>query len=154
MHDKRLEQFDSHFFRQSALVHFQFRTYYDNGAARIVYTFSVEAQAEARTLMLSINNILSTKDGKPVAIPSQDMILGAYYLLFADCDSETGGAVITLVEEAEFFRNRIVENQASRRRYDKTVSGHFHLDKFMNIHLLQRIGDHHFIITGKCVKLG
>lgn len=41
---------------------------------------SVEAQAEARTLMLSINNILSTKDGKPVAIPSQDMILGSYYL--------------------------------------------------------------------------
>ncbi len=41
---------------------------------------SVEAQAEARTLMLSINNILSTKDGKAVAIPSQDMILGCYYL--------------------------------------------------------------------------
>ena len=41
---------------------------------------SVEAQAEARTLMLSSHNILSTKDGKPVAVPSQDMILGTYYL--------------------------------------------------------------------------
>ena len=41
---------------------------------------SVEAQSEARTLMLSVHNILSTKDGKPVAIPSQDMILGTYYL--------------------------------------------------------------------------
>ena len=41
---------------------------------------SVEAQAEARTLMLSVNNILSTKDGKPVAVPSQDLVLGAYYL--------------------------------------------------------------------------
>lgn len=41
---------------------------------------SVEAQAEARTLMLSAHNILSTKDGKPVAVPSQDMILGTYYL--------------------------------------------------------------------------
>ena len=45
---------------------------------------SVEAQAEARTLMLSINNILSTKDGKPVAIPSQEMILGAYYLTIVE----------------------------------------------------------------------
>ena len=41
---------------------------------------SVEAQSEARTLMLSVHNILSTKDGKPVAVPSQDMILGTYYL--------------------------------------------------------------------------
>ena len=41
---------------------------------------TVEAQSEARTLMLSVHNILSTKDGKPVAIPSQDMILGTYYL--------------------------------------------------------------------------
>ena len=41
---------------------------------------SVEAQSEARTLMLSSHNILSTKDGKPVAVPSQDMILGTYYL--------------------------------------------------------------------------
>ena len=41
---------------------------------------SVEAQSEARTLMLSVHNILSTKDGEPVAVPSQDMILGTYYL--------------------------------------------------------------------------
>lgn len=49
---------------------------------------SVEAQAEARTLMLSINNILSTKDGKPVAIPSQDMILGSYYLTIVADDED------------------------------------------------------------------
>ena len=49
---------------------------------------SVEAQAEARTLMLSINNILSTKDGKPVAIPSQEMILGAYYLTIVEQSKE------------------------------------------------------------------
>lgn len=41
---------------------------------------SAEAQAEARILMLSAHNILSTKDGKPVATPTQDMVLGAYYL--------------------------------------------------------------------------
>lgn len=54
---------------------------------------SVEAQAEARTLMLSINNILSTKDGKPVAIPSQDMILGSYYLTIVKEDKEEEDAL-------------------------------------------------------------
>ena len=41
---------------------------------------SVEAQAEARFLMLSINNILAPKDGSPITTPTQDMILGSYYL--------------------------------------------------------------------------
>ncbi len=49
---------------------------------------SNEAQEEARTLMLSVNNILSTKDGKPVAIPSQDMILGSYYLTITREDED------------------------------------------------------------------
>lgn len=44
---------------------------------------SVEAQSEARTLMLSSHNILAPKDGKPVAVPTQDMVLGAYYLTLA-----------------------------------------------------------------------
>lgn len=41
---------------------------------------SPEAQSEARYLMLSVNNLLKPQDGKPVTVPTQDMILGAYYL--------------------------------------------------------------------------
>ena len=41
---------------------------------------SVEAQIEARVLMMSINNILSPANGKPIAVPSQDMVLGCYWL--------------------------------------------------------------------------
>src|SRR5690606_37661073 len=41
---------------------------------------SAEAQAEARVLMLSTHNLLNPKDGKPVVTPSQDMVLGCYYL--------------------------------------------------------------------------
>ena len=41
---------------------------------------SAEAQAEARLLMLAAQNILNPKDGKPVVTPSQDMVLGNYYL--------------------------------------------------------------------------
>jgi DNA-directed RNA polymerase subunit beta' len=43
---------------------------------------SAEAQAEARILMLSSNNILSPAHGAPLATPSQDMVLGAYYLTY------------------------------------------------------------------------
>ena len=41
---------------------------------------SAEAQAEARLLMLAAHNILNPKDGKPVVTPTQDMVLGSYYL--------------------------------------------------------------------------
>ena len=41
---------------------------------------SLEAQLEARVLMMSTNNILSPQNGKPIIVPSQDMVLGIYYL--------------------------------------------------------------------------
>src|SRR5919204_593381 len=47
---------------------------------------SAEAQAEARVLMLSANNILSPAHGKPLATPSQDMVLGGYYLTYCTTD--------------------------------------------------------------------
>src|SRR5690625_3066557 len=49
---------------------------------------SAEAQAEARILMLAAQNILNPKDGKPVVTPSQDMVLGNYYLTM-----EVAGAI-------------------------------------------------------------
>ena len=51
---------------------------------------SAEAQTEARVLMLSANNLLRPQDGGPVTIPSQDMILGAYYLTFTRDEEGTG----------------------------------------------------------------
>ena len=43
---------------------------------------SAEAQAEARILMLSANNLLRPQDGGPVTVPTQDMVLGSYYLTY------------------------------------------------------------------------
>ena len=60
---------------------------------------SVEAQSEARTLMLSVHNILSTKDGKPVAIPSQDMILGTYYLTVVREDTRDNAKIFATYDE-------------------------------------------------------
>src|SRR5438067_4271433 len=45
---------------------------------------SAEAQAEARILMLSANNILSPASGRALATPTQDMVLGSYYLTYSD----------------------------------------------------------------------
>ena len=61
---------------------------------------SPEAQAEARYLMLSVNNLLKPQDGKPVTVPTQDMILGAYYLTM-DVDGEPGeGTYFSSKDEA------------------------------------------------------
>ena len=53
---------------------------FDGDQMAVHLPLSAEAQAEARVLMMSVNNILAPKDGKPVAVPSQDMVLGSYYL--------------------------------------------------------------------------
>ena len=53
---------------------------FDGDQMAVHLPLSTEAQAEARLLMLSTNNILGLKDGKPIATPTQDMILGSYYL--------------------------------------------------------------------------
>ena len=53
---------------------------FDGDQMAVHLPLAAEAQAEARMLMLSVNNILAPKDGKPVAVPSQDMVLGSYYL--------------------------------------------------------------------------
>lgn len=53
---------------------------FDGDQMAVHLPLSAEAQAEARVLMLSINNILKPQDGKPVVTPTQDMVLGSYYL--------------------------------------------------------------------------
>ncbi|NLE73694.1 MAG: DNA-directed RNA polymerase subunit beta' [Actinobacteria bacterium] len=62
------------------LVCTAFNADFDGDQMAVHLPLSVEAQAEARILMLSSNNILSPAHGKPIAVPSQDMILGVYYL--------------------------------------------------------------------------
>ena len=53
---------------------------FDGDQMAVHVPLSVEAQAEARFLMLSVNNILAPKDGSPITTPTQDMVLGSYYL--------------------------------------------------------------------------
>ena len=60
---------------------------------------SKEAQAEARMLMLAAQNILNPKDGKPVVTPSQDMVLGNYYLTLERKDAMNTGTIFNDTNE-------------------------------------------------------
>ena len=62
------------------LVCTAFNADFDGDQMAIHLPLSAEAQAEARILMLSANNILSPAHGRPIAVPAQDMIIGTYYL--------------------------------------------------------------------------
>src|SRR2546423_9390849 len=68
------------------LVCHAFNADFDGDQMAVPLPLSAEAQAEARVLMLSSNNILSPAHGRPLTTPTQDMVLGGYYLTYADRD--------------------------------------------------------------------
>jgi len=68
------------------LVCHAFNADFDGDQMAVHLPLSAEAQAEARILMLSSNNILSPASGRPLATPTQDMVLGIYYLTYTDRD--------------------------------------------------------------------
>jgi DNA-directed RNA polymerase subunit beta' len=70
------------------LVCHAFNADFDGDQMAVHLPLSAEAQAEARILMLSAHNILSPASGRPLATPSQDMVLGAYYLTYCEHDLE------------------------------------------------------------------
>ena len=72
------------------LVCTAFNADFDGDQMAVHVPLSAEAQTEARILMLSANNLLRPQDGGPVTIPTQDMILGAYYLTFEREEEGTG----------------------------------------------------------------
>ena len=77
-----------------------FNADFDGDQMAIHVPLSPEAQAEARMLMLSANNLLRPQDGKPVTVPTQDMILGAYYLTYTRLGKAEKGAETVFVTDA------------------------------------------------------
>ena len=73
---------------------------FDGDQMAVHVPLSVEAQAEARFLMLAATNILKPSDGKPVCVPTQDMILGSYYLTMDKEDVKGTGKYFCSVDEA------------------------------------------------------
>ena len=77
-----------------------FNADFDGDQMAVHVPLSMEAQAEARFLMLAANNILKPQDGKPVICPTQDMVLGCYYLTMIHEGLKGTGKVFTDVDEA------------------------------------------------------
>ncbi len=73
---------------------------FDGDQMAVHVPLSAEAQTEARFLMLAANNLLKPSDGRPVAVPSQDMVLGSYYLTMVIEDEKGAGKMFRDVPEA------------------------------------------------------
>src|SRR5690606_33612603 len=88
---------------------------FDGDQMAVHVPLSAEAQAEARILMMSAHNILNPKDGRPVAIPTQDMVLGCYYLTMekegvlgeGKCFTDFNEAVLAYYNKAVSLHARI-----------------------------------------------
>ena len=86
--------------RLHPLVCTAFNADFDGDQMAVHVPLSAEAQAEARLLMLSANNLLKPQDGKPVTVPSQDMVLGSYYLTIDKDDEPGAGKIFSSPDEA------------------------------------------------------
>ncbi|MGV8145253.1 MAG: DNA-directed RNA polymerase subunit beta' [Alkaliphilus sp.] len=86
---------------------------FDGDQMAVHIPLSVEAQAEARFLMLSPNNILAPKDGKPITTPTQDMVLGCFYLTMERDDAKGKGMIFKDFEEMLMaYGNNVVDLHA------------------------------------------
>ncbi len=102
-----------------------FNADFDGDQMAVHVPLSVEAQAEARYLMLAANNILKPQDGKPVVIPTQDMVLGSYYLTILRPGAKGEGAVFASPDEAVVaYETKNIDLQAPIKvRVSREVNG-------------------------------
>nr|WP_330375902.1 DNA-directed RNA polymerase subunit beta' [Dorea sp. D27] len=98
---------------------------FDGDQMAVHLPLSVEAQAECRFLLLSPNNLLKPSDGGPVAVPSQDMVLGIYYLTQERPGAKGEGKVFKSVNEAilAYENNAITLHSRIKVRMAKAVAG-------------------------------
>ena len=107
------------------LVCTAFNADFDGDQMAVHVPLSAEAQAEARFLMLAAGNLLKPSDGQPVAVPTQDMILGSYYLTL-DKDGERGeGKVFRNVDEVMMaYQTGVIELHSKIRvRREMEIDG-------------------------------
>lgn len=107
------------------LVCTAFNADFDGDQMAVHLPLSAEAQAEARFLMLAANNLLKPSDGHPVAVPSQDMVLGSYYLTMKKEGEKGEGKIFRDVAEAlmAYDAHAISLHAAIKVRISKEVGG-------------------------------
>ena len=107
------------------LVCTAFNADFDGDQMAVHVPLSAEAQAEARFLMLAANNLLKPSDGRPVAVPTQDMILGSYYLTLEKPGEPGEGKAFRNVDEATmaYDDGTITLHSSIKVRMTKTING-------------------------------
>ena len=107
------------------LVCTAFNADFDGDQMAVHVPLSAEAQAEARFLMLAANNLLKPSDGRPVTVPTQDMILGSYYLTLERPGEPGEGKVFRDVNEAQMaYDEGIIGLHSSIKiRMSKEING-------------------------------
>ena len=98
---------------------------FDGDQMAVHVPLSVEAQAEARFLMMACNNILKPQDGTPVVVPSQDMILGSYYMTLYKEDAKGTGSIFCDMNELEmaYFNHDVELHAKVKVRTTKEIGG-------------------------------
>lgn len=98
---------------------------FDGDQMAVHIPLTIEAQLEARSLMMSTNNILSPASGEPIIVPSQDVVLGLYYLTREKINAKGEGKIFASVQEAQnFYEDGFVDIHAKvkiRMAADKTI---------------------------------
>ncbi|MBR5479661.1 MAG: DNA-directed RNA polymerase subunit beta' [Clostridia bacterium] len=97
---------------------------FDGDQMAVHVPLSAEAQAEARVLMLSANNLLKPQDGNPVTVPSQDMVLGSYYLTIEREEPGTGKVFANMDEVILALNEKVIGLHAPiKMRVTREVNG-------------------------------
>ena len=119
------------------LVCTAFNADFDGDQMAVHLPLSVEAQAECRFLLLSPNNLLKPSDGGPVAVPSQDMVLGIYYLTMSKYADYTGTELEKdVVAEFDSIDEAL---EAFRAHQEKRANGEAEGDAPINVHSIIRV---------------
>ena len=107
------------------LVCTAFNADFDGDQMAVHVPLSAEAQAEARFLMLSSGNLLKPSDGKPVTVPTQDMVLGSYYLTLVKPGAKGEGKAFRDVNEAQMaYDEKVIDLHALIKiRMEKEIAG-------------------------------
>ena len=107
------------------LVCTAFNADFDGDQMAVHVPLSAEAQAEARFLMLAANNLLKPSDGKPVTVPTQDMVLGSYYLTMVKEEERGAGHVFKDEDEAvmAYEEGALQLHAPIRIRFSKVIKG-------------------------------
>ena len=98
------------------LVCTAFNADFDGDQMAVHVPLSIEAQLETRALMMASNNILSPANGEPIIVPSQDVVLGLYYMTRSKVNGKGEGMVFSDIDEARrAYENHVVELQTKAK---------------------------------------